>query len=169
MLYLKAAQEDKARPAGVFYYLMSDPGFDCDKLTGGDSIDESMEKALRKHFRMNGIMISDESVIGEIDGTFEGRSDIIPVRETKDGSIKDSGGKFLLTEEEFAELQQDVDSVTDRLIGELTGGSIEKKPVISMTGRSPCEYCTYHGIWRFDTAFSGNRYERVRTSAEEDG
>lgn len=169
MLYLKAAQENKARPAGVFYYLMSDPGFDCDKLTGGDSIDESMEKALRKHFRMNGIMISDESVVGEIDGTFEGRSDIIPVRETKDGSIKDSGGKFLLTEEEFAELQQDVDSVTDRLIGELTGGSIEKKPVISMTGSSPCEYCSYHGICRFDTAFSGNRYERVRTSAEEDG
>ena len=171
MLYLKAAQEDKLKPAGVFYFLMSDPDLNDEKLSGGDDLSGSIEKALRRHFRMNGVMIGDEKVIEEIDGKIDSRSDIIPVMESK-GELKDSSNskrnRFLLTEEEFLELQSDVDAAAERLISELMSGRIDISPVKSVRGKAPCEYCGYHGICRFDTAFAGNSYKRVPVRSPED-
>ena len=163
MLYLKAAQEEQAEPAGVFYFLMSDPDLDEKKLSGSGALNEKIEAALRRHFRMNGVMVCDDRVISEVDGSFDDYSDIIPVRSTKDG-IKNSGGSFLLSEEEFLDLQNEVDSKVEGLLEDMVSGSIDIRPMVPIKGEVPCTYCGFHGICRFDTAFSGNRYEHITRS-----
>ena len=161
MLYLKAAQEEEAEPAGVFYFLMRDPELDENKLSGQGALNEKIDAALRRHFRMNGVMVGSDDVVSEVDGNIEDYSDIIPVQSTKDG-IKGTTGNFLLSEEEFRDLQEEVDRKVDSLLEDMVSGSIDIRPMVPIKGDVPCRYCDFHGICRFDTAFSGNRYEHIK-------
>ena len=158
MLYLKAAQEKVKKPAGVFYFLIGDPKVE---LTGipHEKISEKILKEMRKNFRLDGIMVDDGQVISDIAGEFEGYSDILPLRAGKVG-IKATSEKFLLSEEEFAHLQTDIDRQLEKLCGQLSLGKIAIHP--KKTEReSPCTYCEYKGICRFDLSFPGCSYEVI--------
>lgn len=158
MLYLKAAQENVKKPAGVFYFLIGDPRVD---VTGTDSekISEKISKEMRKSFRLDGIIVDDSQVIHGVAGEFEGYSDILPLKNGKNGIQGNSDG-ILLSEEEFAELQADVDRQVEKLCEELSEGRIEIRP--KKTSReSPCVYCQYQGICRFDISFPGCNYEVI--------
>ncbi|MGN0659885.1 MAG: PD-(D/E)XK nuclease family protein [Emergencia sp.] len=159
MLYLKAAQEDQRRPAGVFYFNIREPQVD---LTGTEpeKISEKISKEMKKSFRLNGIMVDDDDVIQSIAGDFSGISDIVPLRSGKEG-VKGTSDGFLLSDEEFDALQADVDRQIRRLCSQLAEGRIAIHP--KKTDRqSPCTYCQYKGICRFDTAFPGCGYEIIR-------
>lgn len=159
MLYLKAAQENIRRPAGVFYFLIDDHRVD---LTGADreKISEKISKEMRKFFRLNGIMVDDSQVIDSIAGEFDGYSDIVPLRSGKEG-IKATSDGFLLSDEEFDALQTDVDRQIRKLCGQLAEGRIAITP--KKTEReSPCTYCQYKGICRFDLDFPGCNFEIIK-------
>lgn len=159
MLYLKAAQEEAKRPAGVFYFHIEDPRVD---LTGTaqEKISEEILKKVRKSFRLDGIMVNDREVIDGIAGDFDGYSDIVPLRVTKEG-VKATSEGVLLSEEEFAALQADVDRQIEALCARLADGEIQIQP--KKTDReSPCVYCDYKGICRFDISFPGCNYEIVK-------
>lgn len=159
MLYLKAAQENIRRPAGVFYFLIDDHRVD---LTGADreKISEKISKEMRKFFRLNGIMVDDGQVIDSIAGEFDGYSDIVPLRSGKEG-IKATSDGFLLSDEEFDALQVDVDRQIRKLCGQLAEGRIAITP--KKTEReSPCTYCQYKGICRFDLDFPGCNFEIIK-------
>lgn len=159
MLYLKAAQEQVRKPAGVFYFLIGDKRVD---LTGieKEKISEKILKEMRKFFRLDGIMVDDGKVIDGIAGEFDGYSDILPLRNSREG-IKATSDGFLLTEEEFQQLQADVDRQIEKLCGQLAEGRIEIRP--KKTDReSPCTYCEYKSICRFDLAFPGCNYEVIK-------
>lgn len=159
MLYLKAAQENIRRPAGVFYFLIDDHRVD---LTGADreKISEKISKEMRKFFRLNGIMVDDGQVIDSIAGEFDGYSDIVPLRSGKEG-IKATSDGFLLSDEEFDALQTDVDRQIRKLCGQLAEGRIAITP--KKTEReSPCTYCQYKGICRFDLDFPGCNFEIIK-------
>lgn len=159
MLYLKAAQQQKRKPAGVFYFLIEDPRVD---LTDVDkkNLSEKVSKEMRKAFRLDGIMVDNAQVIGDIAGEFEGFSDILPIRMSKEG-IKATSEGFLLSEEEFSALQEDVDKQISQLCSQLSGGRIAIMP--KKTDRtSPCVYCEYRSICRFDLNFPGCRYDLVK-------
>lgn len=159
MLYLKAAQENVRRPAGVFYFLIDDHRVD---LTGTDKekISEKISKDMRKFFRLNGIMVSDDQVIDSIAGEFDGYSDILPLRRGKEG-IKATSDGFLLSDEEFDTLQADVDRQIRKLCTQLTDGRIAIMP--KKTEReSPCTYCQYKGICRFDLDLPGCNFEVIK-------
>lgn len=159
MLYLKAAQENVHRPAGVFYFLIDDHRVD---LTGADreKISEKISKDMRKFFRLNGIMVNDDEVIDSIAGEFDGYSDIVPLRSGKEG-VKATSEGFLLSDEEFDILQADVDRQIQKLCGQLTEGRIAINP--KKTEReSPCTYCQYKGICRFDLSFPGCNFEVIK-------
>ncbi len=159
MLYLKAAQENVRRPAGVFYFLIDDHRVD---LTGTDKekISEKISKDMRKFFRLNGIMVSDGEVIDSIAGEFDGYSDILPLRRGKEG-IKATSDGFLLSDEEFDTLQADVDRQIRKLCTQLTDGRIAIMP--KKTEReSPCTYCQYKGICRFDLDLPGCNFEVIK-------
>ena len=159
MLYLKAAQENGRKPAGVFYFLIGDPRVD---LTGTEreKISEKISKEMKKFFRLNGIMVDDDSIINGIAGEFDGYSDIVPLRKGKDG-VKATSEGFLLNEEEFAELQADVDQQIEKLCRQLADGRISITPK-KTAKESPCTYCEYKGICRFDLNFPGCHYEIIK-------
>ena len=139
MLYLKAAQRRKAKPAGVFYFM----------------IDEKSETG-----RMDGVVVDKTSVIESIAGDFQDYSNIIPVRKLKNGSIKGNSAGSLLSEEEFGELQDAVDDKVKALCGELISGCIDVRPKRSGS-MTACTYCGYKGICNFDVSFDGFRYENI--------
>lgn len=164
MTYLKAAQQgnkesEGREPAGVFYFLIDDPKSDLTG-TGREKFAEKISSDLRKYFKLNGIMVDDPDVIQSIAGDFDGNSDIVPLRKNKDGTIKGTGSDFLLNEEEFAQLQADVDAQLKRIADELLSGRIEIKPK-KTDKTSPCTYCQYRGICRFDVEFKGCNYEMI--------
>lgn len=159
MLYLKAAQENRRRPAGVFYFHIEDPRVD---LTGTEEekISDKLETDLGKAFRLNGVMVDEQEVIGSIAGDFAGYSNIVPLRRGKDGVSPTSEG-FLLSEEEFANLQADVDRKVQELCSQLADGRIAINPK-KTEKESPCKYCRYKAICRFDLSFPGCNFEIVK-------
>ena len=158
MLYLKAAQEQKRKPAGVFYFLIDEPKVDLTD-TEREKVFEKISKEMKKSFRLNGIMVEDPAVIRGIAGEFDGYSDIVPLRNTKEG-IKATSENFLLSEEDFQKLQAEMDQQIQKLCGELVSGKIAIRPK-KTDKTSPCVYCQFKSICRFDTAFGGCNYEVI--------
>jgi len=139
MLYLRAAQKQKAEPAGVFYF----------------TVDEKVDAG-----RMDGVVIDKASVIDNIAGEFQNYSSIIPVRKLKDGTVKGNTSENLLSEVEFKELQDDVDKKIRELCSELITGCIDIRPKKS-NDMTACRYCEYKSVCSFDTAIEGFKYETI--------
>lgn len=160
MLYLKAAQAQVRRPAGVFYFLITDVEED---VTGMDpeKISAEISKKKKKNFRLDGIMVNDVSVLQEIAGDFQEESDVVKVGKKKDGSLTARSASTLLEEGEFQSLQEDIDQVVDALCQDLITGRIDIRPKKSRDGETHCKWCPYKGICRFDTRFAGCRYETI--------
>jgi ATP-dependent helicase/nuclease subunit B len=123
---------------------------------------ESLEKEIRKAFKLDGIVVDDPLVIESIAGKFSGYSTIIPVQNTKDGmkSAGKSGDTGLMTESEFRELQDCVATIVKDSCADLLKGKIDIHPMKTKE-RSACTYCQYKGICRFDTVFEGCSYNIV--------
>ncbi len=159
MLYLQAACDNRKKPAGVFYFKIKDPVVD---FSYKDVDEEALEKEIRKSFKLDGIMVDDPEVIHGIAGEFEGFSEIVPIKNTKEG-VKNTGKEGLLTEEEFEKLQEVVGEKVKELCRDLTDGKIDVHPMKTKE-RSACTYCSYKGICRFDTAFEGCSYNIIKRS-----
>lgn len=160
MLYLKAAQNDVKNPAGVFYFLIDDPRVD---LTGvaAEKISKKISSEMQKSFKLNGIMIDDDRVIEGIAGEFSGYSDIVPLRKSSDGTARGTSAGVLLTEDEFRQLQSDIDAKIVELCSRLAEGEIKIAPK-KTPKQTPCTYCEYKGICRFDPGFSGCSYDVIK-------
>ena len=167
MLYLEAAIGDTGKPAGVFYFHIQEPMVNMTEKTvteenGVISPDrEELRKEIAKEFKLNGVMVDDPDVIRNIAGDFEGYSDIVQLRNGKEG-IKSGtrGEERLLSEDDFNALRNTVcDAVSEKVTDLLLG----KVPIYPMKTRkkSACTYCEYKGICRFDTVFEGNKWNPV--------
>ncbi len=156
MLYLQAACEKDKKPAGVFYFRIKEP---MTELTPDKLDQETVQKEIRKSFKLDGILVDDPTVIGDIAGEFEGFSEIVPIRATKEG-IKNSGSQGLVSELDFRQLQETVYEKIKEACQELVEGNIEAHPMKTRE-QSACTYCQYRGICRFDTVFEGCKYNIV--------
>ncbi len=197
MLYLQAAQNMNAldketlKPAGVFYFLISEPELNLVDIkgknkgvnieSGSSSKDETkdnedqvskldIEEQLKDFYRMEGIMVDEESVIKGIAGDLydeEGEplssaaSKVVKLKRKKDGGLDSHSQKRLLTEENFGMLQNTVNMIANRLCQDIASGKIDLTPMKS-GNKTPCDYCNYKSICRFDTIFPGCRYEVVK-------
>lgn len=157
MLYLQAACRDEYKPAGVFYFRIKEPSVD---LSAKDLDKETIEKEIRKSFKLDGIMVDDHLVIKDIAGEFEGFSEIVPLRSTKEG-IKNSGREGLLSPEEFETLQKVVKDKVGQTVRDLMGGKIQAHPM-KTKDISACAFCQYKGICRFDTVFDHCKYNIIK-------
>jgi len=157
MLYLQAACQDEYKPAGVFYFRIKEPSVD---LSSKDLDKETVEKEIRKSFKLDGIMVDDPLVIKDIAGEFEGFSEIVPLRSTKEG-IKNSGREGLLSPEEFETLQKVVKDKVGQTVRDLMGGKIQAHPM-KTKDISACAFCQYKGICRFDTVFDHCKYNIIK-------
>lgn len=158
MLYLEASLEQKRKPAGVFYFKISEPMIDA---SGGEMTAAAIASQIKKNFKLNGVIANDPDVIRNVAGDFEGISDIVPIRfSKKESTFSGTGKDNLLSDEEFDELRTKVAGKVTELCRELASGKIDIHPM--KTGQSSaCAYCEYRGICRFDTIFEGCRYNII--------
>ena len=170
MVYMKAAVDaynGRLEPAGVFYFKIRDVDMDADSAPlPADKT--GLEKKLADSYRLEGILLNDDSLISSMDSEIDGSSQVIPVKiSKKEGVYVPAAGGCLMTKEEFAELYEQVDMQVKRICTELCAGNIEIKPKREsrkdMEGnyRTACRYCRYRSICMFDTSFDGCRYENV--------
>lgn len=157
MLYLEASLERRMKPAGVFYFKISEPMVDASGAAIGP---EEISDKIQKSFKLNGVIVDDPNVIRNVAGDFSGISDVVPIRINKEGLISGTGKDNLLTDEEFESLREKVcEKVTD-ICKSLAGGGIEIHPMKTAV-TSACAYCRYKGICRFDTIFEGCSYNII--------
>ena len=157
MLYLEASLERRMKPAGVFYFKISEPMVDASGAAIGP---EEISDKIQKSFKLNGVIVDDPNVIRNVAGDFSGISDVVPIRINKEGLISGTGKDNLLTDEEFESLREKVcEKVTD-ICKSLAGGRIEIHPM-KTAATSACAYCRYKGICRFDTIFEGCSYNII--------
>lgn len=157
MLYLEASLERRMKPAGVFYFKISEPMVDASGAAIGP---EEISDKIQKSFKLNGVIVDDPNVIRNVAGDFSGISDVVPIRINKEGLISGTGKDNLLTDEEFESLRERVcEKVTD-ICKSLAGGGIEIHPM-KTAATSACAYCRYKGICRFDTIFEGCSYNII--------
>jgi ATP-dependent helicase/nuclease subunit B len=168
MLYLKAALNGLAgqagpdgeapKPAGVFYFRLAEPRIDL-SFAGEEEEAELVENALQRKFLLDGVVVNDAAVIESIAGAFTGSSDVLRLRRNQDGAFS-AQSKCLISEEEFAELQQAVDQLVGRLCQDLADGKIDIRPKY-IGQRKACDYCPYKSICNFELSFDGNEYDVV--------
>lgn len=170
MVYMKAvvdAYNGRLEPAGVFYFKIRDIDMDADN-TSMPADKAGLEKKLADSYRLEGILLNDDSLINSMDSEIDGSSQVIPVKiSKKEGVYVPAAGGCLMTKEEFRELYEQVDMHVKRICTELCAGNIDIKPKREsrkdMEGnyRTACRYCRYRSICMFDTSFDGCRYENV--------
>ena len=89
-----------------------------------------------------------------------GKSDIISAEISgKDEKVSERGGNPI-TEEEFKALQKQVRKIIREISTEILNGKIDIKPYKDGK-KTPCQYCKYMSICRFNPNVSGNQYYKI--------
>lgn len=148
-------------PAGVLYFNLINPTIGTDK----NLTDEEVEEKIRQEFKMKGLILADMNIIKKMDTNIEnepkGISKIIPATIKKDGEISDRGTSAV-TKEQFVYLQKYMEKIIKQISGEILQGNIEVKPYYNAsTKKTPCEYCKYKSICRFDENTKNNEYKYI--------
>ncbi len=158
MLYLRAAQEGIHKPAGVFYFLIDDPKVNVQNMLPED-VAENVSREVRNSYKMKGAVINDEQVIRGIAGEFENNSHILSLKKTDKGYYDYNSGT-LFGEEEFHQLQAEVDEKVKEICSELLAGKNPARPMKTEV-RSACTFCQFRSICQFDTDFEDCNYEMI--------
>ena len=149
-LYLMAASQGERTPAGMYYMPLTVPAVD-------DA--ESVAEAARAAFRLNGLTLSDASVVLAGDRALAiGDSTVLAgVRRGEDGAFSGSvcaGG-------EMAQLLAYARARSEQLFASMLDGHIEADPA-----ERACAYCDYRSVCRFDPMVRGNRVRKYKKSKQ---
>ena len=168
MLYLQAAMEDELKPAGVFYFMITEPfinmtGNVSEGQEGGQATPDpdKLAKAISKEFRMNGFMSKDPETIRNMAGDFEKFSDILPLQNSSKGIVYTGRSEdLLLSDEDFERLKETVSDTVAKRLSELIRGKVDIHPMM-INNVSACKNCDYKGLCRFDSIFEGNSWNAL--------
>lgn len=148
-------------PAGVLYFNLTNPTISTKKNLSNEEIEEQ----IKQEFKMKGLILADVNIIKKMDTNIEneqkGISKIIPATIKKDGELS-SRGTSAITEEQFTYLQKYTEKVIKQISEEILGGKIDVRPYYNTANKkTPCEYCKYKAICRFDENSNGNCYNYI--------
>ena len=172
VVYLNAALEieqnkhdNKAvKPAGIFYYNISDP------LISGDGSEDSkkLNDEILKDLRMNGLVSSEEAAVRHLDHTLDANdnksSKVVPVTLNKNGSY--AKASKVVSEEKFAILSDYVNDKIGEIGQRIMAGEVAINPY-ELGNKSACTYCEYSSICGFDERIKGCRHRRLGQVDEE--
>ncbi len=162
VVYLNAAVEvlkrkhpnEEVLPAGIFYYHIDDPVIEGN---GSESEIEIYEQILEK-LRPDGLVSADEKVYQAMDKGIAGKSKVIPVTLSKDGTL--SKTSKAATEEEFGVISEYVDRMIKKLGRRIIDGEVKAEPY-QLKEKEGCTFCPYAGVCGFDGNIPGYRYRRL--------
>lgn len=166
LTYVDAITSSKeVMPAGALYFTLLEP-----KLLGEKELSkEEIEEIIKKNYKMNGLVLADVNVIKMMDKNLEnGKSDIIPVSLNNSGEINYKSSKTV-TREEFEALQKYTVKLIKDISKEILNGKMELKPYyITSEKKTPCSYCEYKSICRFNPREEGNNYLYIGNKSRQD-
>lgn len=171
MVYMNVAGQSAGqdmKPAGVFYFKIKELEENADKKPDTASLGRELEDRIAKSCRLEGIMVRDENILRAMDETIAPTetSTVLPLRQNKDGEIKQTASGELLTGEEFDELCTITMDHVRQICSDIQSGriDIEPKKEKGSSGRytkTSCTYCAFKSICLFDTSFRSCRYKLV--------
>lgn len=155
-------------PAGVLYFSLLDKKYSADKMLSEDEIKEK----IRQEFKMKGLILADVNIIKSMDTNIENEpkqiSKIIPAGLTKSGEINKMSSGSAVTKAQFEYLQKYTNKVIKEISNNIFSGNIEIRPAYnSKTKSTPCEYCKYKSICRFDNQNPKSSYRFINNLNKE--
>ncbi|MFR6310976.1 PD-(D/E)XK nuclease family protein [Anaerofustis stercorihominis] len=143
-IYLTAAtnNEDK-KPAGAFYFKITPP---IENIKSSSSLKEIKEAV--KENKLDGVVLDDKELMDKIDNN--------------KNSIKVNRDKTnMLSSKDFSNLIIHTKNKAKEIIDDIAEGKIEIHPYIDKNNSTPCEWCKYNNICKFDTCFKDNNYNKL--------
>jgi ATP-dependent helicase/nuclease subunit B len=149
-------------PAAELYYNIKDPYIE---KYNDDGIDDS-ELRREQEYRMPGLVNNSEEVLGLIDTniTENGTSQVIKVNRLKNGTIKVPKGT---STKGFEALGNFIVSKATGLGQDIMNGNVSVTPYKSGSS-TPCDYCEFSSVCRFDMKLSGFEYRDVLKQKSEE-
>lgn len=151
----------EAHPAGAFYFKIDDP-----IVNTNDNDKRSIEEAIHKELKMDGLVLKDVKVIEALDKNLDREdedkrvaSNIIPVTINKNGDF--AANSSLFEQEELKGLISHVRNLIGEVAREILRGKIKIQPT-KINKRTSCEYCELSSICQFDTSFIDNEYRTLK-------
>lgn len=158
-------QDDVIKPGAVFYFRMQDPSIHIKKEMSAEEI----YAALFRELRMSGLVLDNVEVIQGLDHIFESdeegmlaenkTSSIIPVSVKSKGVLKETAQ--VASEENYKKLMAFAKQKAKEAGEALLSGEIAPSPY-RKKDQTPCEYCAYHSICRFDTLSAESQYRLIQ-------
>ena len=169
VVYMNAAVElekkkypdKKIVPAAMLYYHIDDP-----LIEGGEELSpEDINQRFLQELKMTGIVNENDEVVRRIDGSFEEKSDILPVERKKDGTF--SARSSVINEENMELLSRYVTHKIKELGTSMQQGNIAVNPC-EHGGVSACTYCAYKSVCGYDTEIPGFETRKLAALTKEE-
>ena len=145
-VYLNALVEsnDNYKYGGALYFKIDEPMFKADNKYDEDKT----ESKILSELKMKGLMLGEQAVLDATDP------------DTASSSKK-------ATYDNFVHLDKHLRKIIKDLCTELSGGNIDISPYNKQTS-SPCQYCGYKSICRFDVRKKGNNFDYIDKMKDEE-
>ncbi len=143
-----------AKPAGMLYFRLVDPVVEASPLENNAVI----ENLRTKKFKLQGLVLSDETVLKEMDSEIGKSSNILPARITStgiSGSVADA--------KQFETLSAFVKKTVQKLLSSLADGNIDIAPYRKTTS-SACDFCKLSAFCAHD----GSGYRNFEKQAAQE-
>jgi len=131
---------ENAKPAGMLYFRLVDPVVEASPMENNEVI----ENLRAKKFKLQGLVLSDETVLREMDSDIGKSSAILPARITATGV---SGS--IASEKQFETLSAYVKKTVQKLLSTLAEGNIDIAPYRKATN-SACDFCKFSAFCAHD-------------------
>lgn len=139
VLYLRAIEENGMKIGGAYYFPISDM-----LRKENESVDEI--------YKMDGVSCLTDELINCMDMEEGQKTKVAEIGNAKKSSMQP---------EDFDAFMEDINTKIDEMCLNIEKGEIRIRPK-KLDQKTGCDFCQYRGICKFDTDFSGNKYEYCR-------
>ncbi|MBY7143071.1 helicase-exonuclease AddAB subunit AddB [Virgibacillus sp. NKC19-3] len=152
----------RATPAGVLYFHVHNPMISKNEKVN----DEAIEQEIFRKYKMQGMLLSDEEMIRQMDTSLEsGSSQIIPA------GVKKNGGFYsyskVADKDTFTRLQNHIHQLMMQAGIDMTEGGVHLNPY-QHKQEIACTYCPFHSLCQFDPILETNNYRKLTDMKDED-
>jgi ATP-dependent helicase/nuclease subunit B len=148
---------------GMFYFKISDPLIDGDKIE-----DDAIEDEIFRRFSLQGYVVDNLDIIKKMDTDLmagESSKIIESIKLKQDEGL--SSGSKILSETHISSIIAAVEDIVRETARGVISGRIDINPY-QYKDKKPCTYCDYIGICQFDQTLPGNRYRRIKQKSEKE-
>lgn len=152
---------EDAAPAAVLYCYVRNDKTNLKHIIP----DDERAELYHKNSKLSGFYLDDSDIMKALDTSMSGYSAFLNVRMKKDGTLSNQS-KNMYNEEGWQQLLQLATKRIKDIATKLDAGQIDIEPVL-LGQLSPCRYCPYHSVCRFD-AHNENTYDVVRKTSKDE-